>query len=341
MRFLKIIYRFLSARTRLNRQRDKQTQQPTESKPSDPTRSNVPTKPPAKRILITYAMFSLAFIVLAVAAWFFKGADFLPSGYSSLAAKISNTEDDGKNIMAQRELPTNKPEVKFGTDANSVAELREKVERLKEEMQTLDDQLNTARIKRYIASAQYLIDTRTAPEQALFLLQAARTDIDIHSRASDTEMNALSQDIARRITRLQNYITHAPRKALTLLNPLIDHLYTESQTTAEPYTEVSANVNFTDESWLQEWLNKIYAAGRTLIKIEVPDYQYAESNRLLLRLLITARSAVLLNEQEQFDIALKDSLRLIETMPNPPISQEQIRSILSLEISWQLPTMQQ
>ena len=338
MRFLKRIYRFLSARIRANRQQDKQSQQPTESK------QNVPTKPPAKRILITYAMFSLAFIVLAVAAWFFKGADFLPSGYSSLAAKISNTDakpkDDDKDIVAQREYPTNKLEVKPGVDAHSVDELQDKVERLKEEMQALDDQLNTARIKRYVASAQYLINTRAAPEQALSLLQAARTDIDIHSHASDTEMNALSQDIARQITRLQRYITHAPRKVLPLLNPLIDHLHTESQTTVEPHTEAHANADFTDESWPKEWLNKIYAAGKTLIRIEAPDYQYAESNRLLLRLLITARSAVLLNEQEQFNIALKDALRLIETTPNPPISQEQIQSILSLKITWQLPAMQ-
>ena len=414
MRFLRI-YKFLRAKTRGNQPQDKQSQpqpqpqdkqpQPTESK------SNAPPKPSARRVLITYGIFSLMFIALATAAWFFKGADLLPKHFP-FGTNISNTDikpkDDGKNTEAQkehsdnkpevkpiadeqrkppddkpevkpiaeaqkehsdnkpevkpiadeqrkppddkpevkpiaeaqRENPDDKPEVKPIVDPDLVNELQKKVERLKKEMRQLDNKLNTVRIKQYIGSAQYLIETRTAPEQALSLLEAARTDIEIHRRTSGAKVNAMSQEIDRQIVRLQQYIAHSPRRSLRLLNPLIDHLHTKVETKPKPQTQTHANANLTNESRIQEWLNKIYAAGRTLIKVEHPDYQYVENNHLLFKLLITARSAVLLNEQEQFNIALKDALRLIETMPNPPISEEQIQSILSLKISWHLPETQ-
>ena len=345
IRFLKAIYRFLSARI-WKRQKQTKGQQPTKAKPNvsaEPS-AEPPAKPPAKRVLITYVIFSLLFIVLAAAAWFFKGADLLPEHFS-LATNTSNTETkpqhDDKNIVVPEELPSGKPEPNLIVDPNLINELQDKVERLKEEMLVLDSELNIARIKQYIASAHYLIETRTAPKQALSLLQAARTDIEVHRRTSDVEMNALAQDIESQIARLQQYIARAPHRALTLLNPLIEHLHTKLETIPKPQAEAYATTDPINESRLTEWLNKIYAAGSTLIRVERPDYQYAEDNNVLFKLLITARSAILLNEQEQFNIALKDALRLIEVMPNPPISQEQIESILSLEINWQLPTIQQ
>ena len=178
MRFLKIIYRFLIARIRKRQAQNKQPQ-PTEAKPNVPAKP--PAKPPAKRVLITYGIFSLLFIALAVAAWFFKGADLLPEHFS-LATNTSNVDikpkvDDDKNTAVPEKRPRNKPEPKPIVDPSLVDELQDKVERLKDEMLQLDNKLNIARIKQYIASAQYLIETRTAPEQALSLLQAARTDI--------------------------------------------------------------------------------------------------------------------------------------------------------------------
>ncbi len=336
MQFLKTIYRFLIAKMRRKRQQEKQAQS-TEPKPT------VPTEPPAKRVLITYGVFSLIFIVLAAAAWFFKGVDLLPEPFAP-GTDTSNAdikpEADDRNTVVSGEHSSNKPKMKRVADLDWANELQDKVERLKDEIQQLDSKLNTARIKQYIASARYLMETRTAPEQALSLLQAARTDIAVHRHTSEAEMNTLSQDIDRQIARLQHYIAHSPRRALTLLNPLIEHLHTSLEITSTPQAEMHANTGRIDESWVKEWLNKIYAAGKTLIKVEHPDYQYIENNYVLFKLLITARSAVLLNEQEQFNIALKDALGLIENMPNPPISQEQIQAILSLEITWQLPTMQ-
>ena len=346
MRFLKIIYRFLITKIR-KRQEQNEQPQPSEAKPNVPAEPPVkpPAKPPTKRVLITYGIFSLLFIVLAVAAWFFKGADLLPE-YFSLATNTSNANikpkaDDNKNIVVPEERPRNKPEPKPIVDPSLLNELQDKVERLKDEMLQLDNELNVARIKQYIASTQYLIETRTAPEQALSLLQAARTDIEVHRHTLGAEMNAMAQDIENQIARLQQYIARAPHRTLTLLNPLIDHLHQMLETAPKMQAEVSASADHINESWVREWLNKIYAAGNTLIRVEQPDYQYAEDNYLLFKLLITARSAVLLNEQEQFNIALKDALRLIERMPNPPISQEQIESILSMEIYWQLPVVQQ
>ena len=342
MRLLKIIYKFLRTKSRKNRQQDRQAQT-TETEPNIPTKP--PAKPPTKRVLITYGIFSLVFIVLAVAAWFFKGADLFPSGYFSLEKIISNTEvkpkDDDKNIALPEEQPNNKPEPNLITDSNLVDELKDKVERLKDEMQQLDNELNVARIKRYIASAQYLIATHSAPEQALSLLQSARTDIEIHRHTSDAEMDALAQDIDRQIARLQQYIVHSPRRVLSLLNPLIDHVHTKLETSPKPQTKAHTDADAANESWVKEWLNKIYAAGQNLIKIERSEHQYVENNHLLFKLLIAARSAVLLNDQEQFNIALKDALRLIETMPRSPVSQEQIKAILSMEISWQLAAVQQ
>ena len=287
----------------------------------------------------------MLFIVLASAAWFFKGVDLLPEHFS-LTANKSNTDikpkaDDKKNTIVPEKPRSNKPEPKLIADPNLVDELQGKVERLKDEMLQLDNKLNVARIKQYIASAQYLMETRTAPEQALSLLQAARTDIEVHRHTSGAEMNALAQDIERQIARLQQYIARSPRRALTLLNPLIDHLHTKLEAVPKPQAEAHASADPMNGGWAKEWLNKIYAAGNTLIRVERPDYQYAEDNYVLFKLLITARSAILLNEQEQFNIALKDALRLIKRMPNPPISKEQIESILSLEIYWQLPTTQQ
>ena len=341
MRFLKIIYRFLSARI-WKRQKQTKEPQPTKAKPN--VSAEPSAEPPAKRVLITYGIFSLLFIVLASAAWFFKGADLLPEHFS-LATNTSNADTkpqaDDKNIVVPEELPSDKPQPSFIADPSLVDELQEKVERLKEEMLVLDSELNIARIKQYIASAQYLMETRTAPEQALSLLQAARTDIEVHRRTSDAEMNALAQDIERNIDRLQQYIARAPHRALTLLNPLIEHLHTKLETIPKPQAEAYATTDPINESRLAEWLNKIYAAGSTLIRVEQPDYQYAEDNNVLFKLLITARSAILLNEQEQFNIALRDALRLTEAMPNPPISQQQIESILSLDINWQPPTIQQ
>ena len=344
MRFLKIIYRFLSARIR-KKQEQNQQPQPSEAKPNAPAEPPAKplAKPPAKRILITYGIFSLLFIVLASAAWLFKGADLLPEHFS-LATNKSNTEirprAEDKNIVVPEQPSSDKPQPNLIADPGLVDELQDKVERLEKEMLELDNELNIARINQYIASAQYLIETRTAPEQALSLLQAARTDIEVHRRTSDAEINAQAQDIERLIDRLQQYIARAPHRALTLLNPLIDHLYTKLEALPKPQAEAYATTDPINESRLTEWLNKIYAAGNTLIRIEQPDYQYAKDNHVLFKLLITARSAILLNEQEQFNIALKDALRLMEVMPDPPISQEQIESILSLEINWQPPTIQ-
>ena len=342
MRRLKIIYKFLRAKTQRNQQQEKQAQT-TKPEPNIPTKP--PAKPPTKRVLITYGIFSLVFIVLAAAAWFFKGADLFPSGYFSLGTIISNTEvkpkGDDKNIVVPEEHSNNKPEPNLITDPNLVDELKDKVERLKEEMQQLDNELNVARIKQYIASAQYLIETRSAPAQALSLLQAARTDIGIHRHALSAEMNTLAQDIDRQIARLQQYVAYSPHRALRLLNPLIDHVHTKLGTTPKPQTKAHTDVTSMDENWVKEWLNKIYAAGQNLIVIERPEHQYVENNYLLFKLLIAARSAVLLNEQEQFNIALKDALRLIEKMPTSPILKEQIEPILLMEISWQLPAVQQ
>ena len=293
---------------------------------------------------MTYGIFSLAFIALATAAWFFKGSEFLPK-YTLLKANIENadikTEPNDKKIVARKEYKNNKPVSNNLTDLSTIDELQDKVKRVKDEMQQLNAELDTIRIKQYIASAQHLINTRASPEQALSILQSARTHIKSHPNTPDTDMNALSQDIEYQITQLQQYIVHSPNQALPLLRPLIDHLHTKLETTLKPLAEENTHTAQTDNSQIQKWLNKIYAAGKSLIKVQHQDYQYIENNRLLLKLLIVARSAILLNEQEQFNIALQDALRLIDTMPKPPISQKQIKSILSLEITWQLPQMQQ
>ena len=358
MRPLKAIYKFLSMKGRKNQQQDKQAQttesnakiqgsqqQDKQAKTTKEPKPNIPAKPPAKRVLITYGIFSLLFIVLAAAAWFYKGADLFPQGYFSLETIMANInvkpKEDDKNIVVPEEQPSKEPEPNLIADPELVNELQDKVERLKEEMLQMDNELNVVRIKRYMASAQYLIETRSTPEKALSLLQSARTDIEIHRHTSDVEMNALTQDIDRQIARLQQYISYSPRRALRLLNPLIDHLHTKQETTPKLQTEARADADPADESWVNGWLDRIYAAGRNLIKIEHSEHQYVENNYLLFKLLIAARSAVLLNDQEQFNIALKDALRLIEMMPNPPISKEQIESILSLEIYWQLPAVQQ
>ena len=178
MRFLKIIYRFLITRIRKRQEQNKQPQA-SEAKPNAPARLLV--KPPARRVLFTYGIFSMLFIVLAVAAWLFKGADLVPEHFS-LATDTSNTDikpkaDDNKNTAVSEERPSNRPEPKPTVDPSLIAELQDKVERLKDEILQLDNELNVARIKQYIAGAQYLMEARTAPEQALSLLQAARTDI--------------------------------------------------------------------------------------------------------------------------------------------------------------------
>ena len=71
MKTLLKIYRFLHRRIKQNLQRKKQ-KPTTEQKPAA-----TPAKPPAKRVIITYGAFSLLFIILASAAWFFKRAEFL------------------------------------------------------------------------------------------------------------------------------------------------------------------------------------------------------------------------------------------------------------------------
>ena len=107
MRPLKAIYKFLSAKGRKNQQQDKQEQttesnakiqgsqqQDKQAKTTKQPKPNIPAeppvKPPAKRVLITYGIFSLLFIVLAAAAWFYKGADLFPQGYFSFETIMAN-----------------------------------------------------------------------------------------------------------------------------------------------------------------------------------------------------------------------------------------------------------
>ena len=362
-RFSKI-YRFLGRKIRGNQQQDKQAhtteqKQTPQAKPPVKPPTKPPAKPPTKRVLITYGLFSLVFIVLASAAWFFKGAEFLPE-HAWFGINILNTDlitkpddketvvrtdlitkPDDKETVVRKEHKNNKPAVSNLSDPAAIDELQDKVKRVKDEIRQLNAELDTIRIKQYLASARYLIDARASPEQALAILQSARTYIRSHPGTPSTNMNALSQHIEHQITQLQQYVIHSPHQALTFLTPFIDRLHTRLDATLKPSAEQGANIDQTDNSWIKGWLNKIYEAGKTLIKVEHSDYQYLENNRLLLKLLIAARSAVLLNEQEQFNIALQDASRLIDTMPEAPISQEQIQSILSLEISWQLPQMQQ
>ena len=335
MKRLSRIYRFLGRKIRGNQQQDKQAHT-TEQKQTP--QAKLPAKPSAKRVLITYGIFSLVFIALASAAWFFKGAEFLPE-HAQFGINISNTND--KEIVARKDYENNKPVVSNLSDPAAIDELQDKVKRVKDEIRQLNAELDTIRIKQYLANARYLIDARASPEQALAILQSARTYISSQSGTQSANMNALSQDIEHQITQLQQYIVHSPHQALTLLRPLIDRLHARLDAIPKPPAEGGANIAQTDNSWIKGWLNKIYEAGKTLIKVEHSDYQYLENDRLLLKLLIVARSAVLLNEQEQFNIALQDASRLINTMSEPPISQEQIQSILSLEISWQLPQLQQ
>lgn len=333
------IYRFLCRKIRRNQRQDGQVHTTVQ-------KQNPPTKPPTKRVLITYGIFSSVFIVLATGAWFFKGAEFLPT-YSLLTTNNTSntnidlkTKHDDKKNMAQKEYQNNKPLVNNLTDLTKIGELQNKINNVKDEIRQLNTELDDIRIGQYLASARYLIDTRTNLEQALSLLQSAHTHVKSHL-APSANTNALSQNIEHQITQLQQYIAHSPRQALTLLSPLIDRLHTKLEATPKPPKQKNTSIIQTDKSWIKEWLNKIYAAGKTLIKIEHPHYQYMENERLLLKLLVVARSAVLLNEQEQFHIALQDALRLIDTMPESPVSKEQIESILSLEITWQLPQIRQ
>ena len=332
------IYRFLRRRIKENRQRHKQTQTVEQKR-------QFPARPPTKRILITYGVFSLLFIILAVAAWFLKQAEFLPE-HALLQKNPPRTVAD-PNIALNDEKPiviqnrqNNKPSANNITDPIAVDRLDNKVKRLKDEIRQLTAELDDIRIRQYLASARYLIDTRTAPERALSILQSARSYIESRPDTRNSDTHELLQDIDYQIEQLQLYIAHSPYKTLVHLKPLIDDMHAELALAFNPSAEAKINTDSTDKAWTSKWLTRIYDLGKNLIKVENPADRYTENNRLLLKLLITARSAVLLNEQQQFSIALQDALRLIDTMSQPPISREQIESILSLDIIWQLPEMQ-
>ena len=337
MKTLSKIYRFLHRRIKQNLQRDKQT--PTkEQKPA-----TTPAKPPAKRVIITYGAFSLLFIILASAAWFFKRAEFLPEHLlqqTNTPSEVadSNTNPDDNKTTAAESRQNDKPTTDNLTDPVAIDELNNKATQLRDEIRQLNTELDAIRVQQYLASARYLIDTRTSPERALSILQSARTYIETRPDLPNADANI--RDIDSLMMQLQRYITHSPYKALARLEPLINRIHNELETTINPQSEGNINDNETDKSWLGEWSTKIYDVSKALIRIEPQNIQYIENNRLLLKLLISARSAVLLNEQKQFNIALQDAIRLLDTMQQPPISPQQIESILSLKIIWQLPETQ-
>ena len=338
MKMLAKIYRLLRTRIKENRQQGKQAQ-PSEQK------QQLPTKPPTKRILIAYGIFSLLFIILASGAWFLKRAEWLPE-YTLLDTNTSPIYKDNrfeyndKDDATAKEYWDNPANTEQPVDHNVADKLDGDIKQLKDEIQQLHAELDVIRIRQYLATANYLIDMHLSPQRALSILQSARTYIEAHPDILQTNIAISLQDIDAQIVALQQYIEHSPKKALLLLAPLIADMETKPQAIPEPQTEQNINPNQRDESWTEKWLAKIYDVGKNLIRIEHTDNPLTKNNHLLLKLLITARTAVLLNEQEQFYIALNDAIRIIDTTPEPPIMREQIESILSLKIVWQLPRLQ-
>ena len=326
------IYKFLRRSIKKNRQNNKQE--------VATRKQQLPAKPPSKSILITYGIFSLLFIIVATAAWFFKHADFSPPYLPTTNTPHTTHEDtkpDNQISEIQKQHPALKPTANNLASAASIDKLNNRVKALKDEIKQLNAELDVIRIQQYIANARYLINTGIAPEQALSILQSIRADIEAHPDVLKTNTIRPWKNIDNWISNLQQYIKHSPKKSLALLAPLIANIETKLGTISEPQMTKNIGSNQTNESWVNEWFAKIYNVGKSLIKIEYANSQYIEDNRLLLKLLIVAQTAVLLNEQEQFNIALHDALKIVDAMAQPPITSKQIETILSLKIVWELP----
>ena len=336
MKILSKIYRFVRTRVKENKQQSKELQPPQQ-------KQQLPPKPPIKRILITYGIFSLLFIILATAAWFFKRTEWLPeyttpqTNTSQPSLDVNTTPNYTKDAL-KKEDSVNEP-ASATMDTQSVDSMERKVKQLKDEIRQMDAELDIMRIQHYLANADYLIDTGISPERALPILQSLRADIESNPGILKTGINVSLQDIDDKITALKKYIKHSPKKALVLLAPLITDIETQLGAMSESPTNANTNLYQGNDSRIKEWPEKVYDVGRSLLRIERTDNHY-KNNQLLLKLLISARSAVLLNEQEQFYISLKDTLKIIDTMPQPSIRREQVEDLLSLKIIWQLPKIQ-
>ena len=334
------IYKFLRRSIKKNKKNRQNNKQEVAAR-----KQQLPAKPPSKRILITYGIFSLLCIIVATTAWFFKHADFSPPYFlpptNTPHTTNEGTEPDNQVSEVQKQHPAPKPTADNLASAASIDKLNSRVKALKNEIKQLNAELDVIRIQQYIANARYLINTGIAPEQALSVLQAIRADIEAHPDVLKTDTIRSRQNIDNWISNLQQYIKHSPKKSLALLAPLIANIETKLGTISEPQMTKNIGSNQTNESWVNEWLAKIYNVGKSLIKIEYTNSQYIEDNRLLLKLLIVAQTAVLLNEQEQFNIALQDALKIVDTMAQPPITSKQIETILSLKIVWKLPQIGQ
>lgn len=251
---------------------------------------------------------------------------------------------DSKNTVLPKDSRDHKADETTTNDfaaPAAVDELQNKIRRLKAEMRKLNTELDLIRVRQYIANADYLIETRAAPERALSILQSVRADIEARPAIPNTDTNTLLRDIDYRIVALQQYLAHSPDNTLQPLAILIDQTRNKLQATLNLPTKESMDTEQTEVGWIKKWTTKIYAAGKKLVKIEDPHSRHIEDYRLLLRLLIAAHGAALLSEQEQFYATLNDALKLIDTMSQPPISKLQIESILSLEIIWQPPELPQ
>lgn len=317
--------------------KDKQNQITPDNVPlSDTEQKDTSSQPlppnhiPKKRILIVYSIFILLLALAAMAAWFYKQPSFLP-GSQTLTETIKQKKLQATLVpKVEESSQTNRTPLKkpSATDNLEAHKLAEQILRTRQQLEQLQMEIVLNRARLYVDSAQQLIETGSSPERALRLLQLADSYITDQSDILGNTANLLQQEINQAVYLLQDYNKHSPRNLLSMLSELIELV--QQQMLASQST---ASLN-TDN---QNWIDKLFGTRGILFRVERVASKTSEQDKLLLNLLILARTAVLMSDQMQFYVALNDAHKLISVMHQPAISQTQIEQILSQKASWQTP----
>lgn len=287
---------------------------------------------PKKRVLIVYSIFTILLVLAAAAAWFYKQPSFLRLEESVKKEVAQQQRDFQNNVLPQTqtrkkvdESPVQNHSLQSTLDIDKIAEQVQGLEQQLEQLQT-EVALNKAQL--YIDSASQLIETRSSPALAFELLHLARSYLAEQATIPMAAARALQAEADEMLSLLQNYRSRSPRNLLPVLSELIESVQ-QQNSIPEPIAEERARQN--------SWIDQLFGSEGILLRVERARDEGVGRQQLLLNLLILARIAVLTSDQEQFRVALEDALKLIEVMPQAPISQAQITHLLSQDIAWQLP----
>ena len=313
--------------------KDKQAQKQadTEQKKAG-SETEAPPQVPKKRVLIVYSIFTILLVVAAAAAWFYKQPSFLKLE-ESMKEEVAQKQKDFQNNVLPKSQTRNKIEkssvqnrpLQDALEADKIAEQVQQLEQQLEQLQT-EVALNKARL--YLDSAAQLIETRGSPAHALELIHLASSYLAKQETIPEAAARALQAKADEMLSLLQDYRSRSPRTLLPVLSELIESVQQQTPI-SKPLAEESTTQN--------SWIDQLVGPEGILLKVERVRDEHVGRQKLLLNLLILARIAVLTSDQEQFRVALEDALKLIEVMPQAPISQTQITQLLSQDIAWQLP----